>query len=102
MARLGIVGLRNLGNTCFLNSAVQCLSHTLPLVEYFLRPGWEVDIATANPLGTKGSMATAFAGLVRAMWLETKEVSGRQGGGWEGAGLLGTHDTNPTRPYPTS
>jgi ubiquitin C-terminal hydrolase len=74
MARLGIVGLRNLGNTCFINSAVQCLSHTLPLSEYFLRPGWEEDIASANPLGTKGNMATVFAALVRAMWLETKEV----------------------------
>ncbi|ETO06801.1 ubiquitin specific peptidase 15 [Reticulomyxa filosa] len=32
----GIIGLRNMGNTCYLNAALQCLSHTTPLTEYFL------------------------------------------------------------------
>lgn len=32
----GLVGLSNLGNTCFLASATQCLSNTLVLVDYFL------------------------------------------------------------------
>ncbi|ETO11628.1 ubiquitin-specific protease [Reticulomyxa filosa] len=32
----GVVGLRNMGNTCYLNAALQCLSHTMPLTEYFL------------------------------------------------------------------
>jgi ubiquitin C-terminal hydrolase len=34
--RLGLVGMRNLGNTCYMASALQCLINTQPLTDYFL------------------------------------------------------------------
>ena len=37
----GLVGLTNLGNTCFMNSCLQCLSNTMPLTDYFLSGAFE-------------------------------------------------------------
>lgn len=33
---MGVVGLANLGNSCYINCSLQCLSATIPLTDYFL------------------------------------------------------------------
>mmetsp|Transcript_18066 Transcript_18066/g.23320 ORF Transcript_18066/g.23320 Transcript_18066/m.23320 type:complete len:550 (-) Transcript_18066:150-1799(-) len=68
MRPVGVVGLNNMGNTCFFNSSLQCLSATIPLTDYFLGYNYKAEINKDNVLGTKGKLATAYANLMSSMW----------------------------------
>ncbi|KAJ3122423.1 Ubiquitin carboxyl-terminal hydrolase 11 [Nowakowskiella sp. JEL0407] len=67
-AKMKNVGLWNMGNTCYLNSTIQCLMTVEPLVNYLLDRTYIAHINTQNPLSdSKGEMVKSFAQLAMAL-----------------------------------
>ncbi|CDW80741.1 ubiquitin carboxyl-terminal hydrolase 11 [Stylonychia lemnae] len=80
-SKLKTVGCMNLGNSCYLNSVIQCLANSPFFQEYFCQDifypptkdyskyhDYRKHINTFNNMGYGGNIVKAFAQLVQSLW----------------------------------
>lgn len=66
----GLVGLKNIANTCYMNSALQALSNSPPLTGYFLECG--SSIVQTNNSRSKIGLAKSYLRLIKELWLNKR------------------------------
>jgi hypothetical protein len=84
-----------------MNSALQCLLHTIPLTKYFLERKFEQDINKTNPLGMEGRIPESYSDLIYNIWtlgLNSyspklfKSIMGERNQTFEGYGQQDSHE----------
>ncbi len=80
LAELGVCGLKNIGNTCYMNASLQCLRSVPFLMNYCLssgppqplkekEEGKEENTTTLDKsLACKSHIHTTFTSLVKKLW----------------------------------
>ena len=65
-----IRGLKNIDTTCFMNSVLQCLSHTLPLRHFYVSDEYKQYLKS-----NRGDLSNAFKLVMVVLWSTTSNDS---------------------------
>jgi len=68
-----INGLKNLGNTCYINVVIQCLSYTVDMSNYFLSNTYLKD-KTKNSKEDR-TMLDSYVNLLKGLWYLDKTIA---------------------------
>ncbi|XP_059475384.1 ubiquitin carboxyl-terminal hydrolase 8 [Neocloeon triangulifer] len=95
----GLTGLKNLGNSCYMNSIVQCISNTHELMKYFCEGSYRNEVNTTTR--TRGQIVEELAVVIRALWAgeyrtvacrDFKRVAGAYHGDFGGVRQQDSHE----------
>lgn len=89
--RNGLIGLDNLGNTCYMNSALQALSNCLAFTSFFLECSQFIESIIPNNSGASGAslmsassssstacLSVSYMKLMREIWQKRNSKNKRQ------------------------
>ncbi|KAK3925466.1 Ubiquitin carboxyl-terminal hydrolase 8 [Frankliniella fusca] len=97
----GLTGLRNLGNSCYMNSILQCISNISILNNYFCNLKYKEDMNRSPSNPTRGEVADEVAHVIRSLWLgqyrsiacrDFKRVIGKHMEQFRGCGQQDAHE----------
>lgn len=67
----GLTGLVNLGNSCYLNSIIQCLSNTIELTDYFMKDNHLSNLKDSD----QSIIVKEYVKLLQGIWDENVIIS---------------------------